>query len=89
MKSPISMLDPTFKALVEYDKLQIVFSQLMEYWLEGMQPPESLVNEYYDQLTQVQVVASDSKLFEKISRETADFFDKINSQYALDNSRRL
>ena len=83
------MPDPTFKALVEYDKLQIVFSQLMEYWLEGMQPPESLVNEYYDQLTQVQVTASESKLFEKISRETADFFDKINSQYALDNTRRL
>ena len=83
------MSDPIFDALVEYDKLQIVFSQLMEYWLEGMEPPASLVNIYYDQLTEVQSVASQAKLFEKISRETADFFDKINSQYALDNTRRL
>lgn len=47
------MTDPIFDSLVEYDKLQIIFSQLMEYWLEGMQPPESLVNIYYDQLTEV------------------------------------
>ena len=81
--------DPTFEALVAYDKLQIVFSQLMEYWLEGMEPPASLVNIYYDQLTEVQSVASQAKLFEKINRETADFYDKINSQFALDNTRRL
>ena len=83
------MTDPTFEALVAYDKLQIVFSQLMEYWLEGMEPPASLVNIYYDQLTEVQSVASQAKLFEKINRETADFYDKINSQFALDNTRRL
>ena len=83
------MNDPTFKALVEYDKLQIIFSQLMEYWLEGMEPPASLVDIYYDQLVEVQSAASQAKLFEKISKETADFYDKINSQYALDNTRRL
>ena len=81
--------DPIFNSLVEYDKLQIVFSQLMEYWLEGMQPPESLVNTYYDQLTEVQSVTSEAKIFERVTRETADFYDKINSQYALDTTRRL
>ena len=83
------MTDPIFEALIEYDKLQIVFSQLMEYWLEGMEPPASLVDIYYDQLVEVQSAASQAKLFEKISKETADFYDKINSQYALDNTRRL
>ena len=83
------MNDPTFEALVEYDKLQIVFSQLMEYWLEGMEPPASLVDIYYDQLTEVQSVCSNAKIFEKVNRTTADFYDKINSQYALDNTRRL
>ena len=83
------MSDPALNALIAYDKLQIVFSQLMEYWLEGMQPPASLVNTYYDQLTEVQVAASEAKLFEKINRATADFYDKINSQYALDSTRRL
>ena len=81
--------DPTFEALVAYDKLQIVFSQMMEYWLEDANPPAGLVNLYYDQLTEVQVVASQAKLFERINRETADFYDKINSQYALDSTRRL
>jgi hypothetical protein len=81
--------DPIFNSLVEYDKLQIVFSQLMEYWLEGMQPPESLVNTYYDQLTEVQSVTSEAKIFERMTRETADFYDKINSQYRLDSTRRL
>jgi len=81
--------DPIFNSLVEYDKLQIVFSQLMEYWLEGMQPPESLVNTYYDQLTEVQSVTSEAKIFERVTRETADFYDKINSQYRLDSTRRL
>ena len=83
------MNDPALNALIAYDRLQIVFSQLMEYWLEGMQPPASLVDIYYDQLTEVQVAASEAKLFEKINRETADFYDKINSQYALDSTRRL
>ena len=83
------MTDPIFDSLVEYDKLQIIFSQLMEYWLEGMQPPESLVTIYYDQLTEVQSVTSQAKIFERVNKATADFFDKINSQYALDNSRRL
>jgi hypothetical protein len=81
--------DLTFKALVEYDKLQIVFSQLMEYWLEGRQPPASLVNIYYDQLTNVQCVCSNAKIFERVNRETADFYDKINSQYPLDNTPNL
>ena len=81
--------DPIFDALVEYDKLQIVFSQLMEYWLEGMEPPASLVDIYYDQLTEVQSVCSNAKVFERVNKETADFYDKINSQYALDNTRRL
>ncbi len=83
------MEDVTFKTLVEYDKLQIIFSQMMEYWLEDIQPPASLVNAYYDQLTEVQVVASKAKIFERINRETAVFYDKINSQYALDSTRRL
>lgn len=83
------MSDPIFDSLVEYDKLQIIFSQLMEYWLEGMQPPESLVNIYYDQLTEVQSVTSQAKIFEQVNKATADFYDKINSQYALDNTRRL
>ena len=81
--------DPIFNSLIEYDKLQIVFSQLMEYWLEGMQPPESLVNTYYDQLTEVQSVTSEAKIFEQVNRATADFYDKINSQYRLDTTRRL
>jgi len=81
--------DPIFNSLIEYDKLQIVFSQLMEYWLEGMQPPESLVNTYYDQLKEVQSVTSEAKIFERVTRETADFYDEINSQYALDTTRRL
>ena len=83
------MSDPIFDSLVEYDKLQIIFSQLMEYWLEGMQPPESLVTIYYDQLTEVQSVTSQAKIFEQVNKATADFYDKINSQYALDNTRRL
>lgn len=83
------MTDPIFDSLVEYDKLQIIFSQLMEYWLEGMQPPESLVTIYYDQLTEVQSVTSRGKIFERVNKATADFYDKINSQYALDNTRRL
>jgi site-specific DNA-adenine methylase len=83
------MTDPIFEALVEYDKLQIIFSQLMEYWLEDVNPPAGLVNIYYDQLTEVQSVCSNAKIFERVNRETADFYDKINSQYALDSTRRL
>ena len=83
------MNDAALNALIAYDKLQIIFSQLMEYWLAGVEPPASLVDIYYDQLTEVQVAASEAKLFEKINRETADFYDKINSQYALDTTRRL
>jgi hypothetical protein len=81
--------DPIFDALVEYDKLQIVFSQMMEYWLEDIDPPASLVNTYYDQLTEVQAVSSRGKIFEQVNRATADFYDKINSQYRLDSTRRL
>jgi len=83
------MNDPSFNALIAYDKLQILFSQMMEYWLEDIAPPASLVDLYYDQLSEVQSATSQAKLFEKINRETADFYDKINSQYRLDNSRRL
>jgi site-specific DNA-adenine methylase len=81
--------DPIFDALVEYDKLQILFSQMMEYWLEDVNPPASLVDLYYDQLTEVQSVCSNAKMFERVNRETADFYDKINSQYALDSGKRL
>ena len=83
------MSDPIFDSLVEYDKLQIVFSQLMEYWLEDIDPPASLVDAYYDQLTEVQSVTSEAKIFEQVNRATADFYDKINSQYRLDSTRRL
>jgi site-specific DNA-adenine methylase len=83
------MADPIFDALVEYDKLQILFSQMMEYWLEDVNPPASLVDLYYDQLTEVQSVCSNAKMFERVNRETADFYDKINSQYALDSGKRL
>ncbi len=83
------MSDPIFDALVEYDKLQIIFSQMMEYWLEDIDPPASLVNTYYDQLTEVQSVTSEAKIFEQVNRATADFYDKINSQYRLDTTRRL
>ena len=75
--------DPIFEALVEYDKLQIIFSQMMEYWLEDVPPPAGLVDMYYDQLTEVQSVCSNAKIFERVNRETADFYDKINSQYRL------
>ena len=83
------MNDAALNALIAYDKLQIIFSQMMEYWLEDVDPPASLVDIYYEQLKDVQVAASEAKLFEKINRETADFYDKINSQYALDTTRRL
>ena len=83
------MSDPIFNSLVEYDKLQIVFSQLMEYWLEDIDPPASLVDAYYNQLTKVLSVTSQAKIIERVTRETADFYDKINSQYRLDSTRRL
>ena len=83
------MNDPTFNALIAYDKLQILFSQMMEYWLEDVEPPSSLVDLYYSQLSEVQSVTSQAKIFERLTRETADFYDKINSQYALDTTRRL
>jgi hypothetical protein len=81
--------DPIFNSLIEYDKLQIVFSQLMEYWLEGMQPPESLVTIYYDQLLEVQSVTSEAKIFERVNQETAAFYEEINSEYRLDDTRRV
>ena len=83
------MNDPIFNSLVEYDKLQIIFSQMMEYWLEDIDPPASLVDAYYNQLTEVQSVTSQAKIFERVNRATADFYDKINSQYRLDSTRRL
>lgn len=83
------MSDPIFNSLVEYDKLQIVFSQLMEYWLEDIDPPASLVDAYYNQLTKVLSVTSQAKIIERVTRETADFYDKINSQYRIDSTRRL
>jgi hypothetical protein len=81
--------DPIFNSLVEYDKLQIIFSQMMEYWLEDIDPPASLVDAYYNQLTKVLSVTSQAKIIERVTRETADFYDKINSQYRLDSTRRL
>jgi hypothetical protein len=81
--------DPIFNSLVEYDKLQIIFSQMMEYWLEDISPPASLVDAYYDQLTEVQSVTSQAKIFERVNQETAAFYEEINSEYRLDDTRRV
>ena len=71
------MTDQTTQALVEYDKLLIVTSELMEFWLDNEEPPAWLVNEYYDQLSKVQVAMNPDKLFEKISKATADYYEMI------------
>jgi hypothetical protein len=74
------MTDPTTHALVEYDKLQIVNTELMEFWLDGEEPPVWLVDEYYEQLGKVQVAMNPDKLFEKISKETADYYEMIQEK---------
>jgi hypothetical protein len=74
------MTDQTTQALVEYDKLLIVTSELMEFWLDNEEPPAWLVNEYYDQLSKVQVAMNPDKLFEKIGKATADYYEKIQEK---------
>ena len=72
--------DPTTQALVEYDKLLIVVSELMEFWLDHEEPPVWLVDEYYDQLTKVQIAMNDDKLFEQINKSTIDYYEMIQEK---------
>jgi hypothetical protein len=78
-------------AIVHYDRLQIVFSELMEFWLEGKDPPEWLVSAYYDQLEEVHVAMNYDRLFEHASRQNRDFYDDLQNKLEglLDKSSDL
>ncbi len=72
--------DVLLHAIVHYDRLQIVFSELMEFWLEGKEPPAWLVSAYYDELEEVQVAMNYDRLFEHASRKNRDFYDEIQNK---------
>jgi uncharacterized protein YbaP (TraB family) len=78
-------------ALTESDKLQIIFAELMEFWLEGKEPPTWLVDQYYDQLEEVQVAFSADKLHEVVAQKNRDFYDDLQNKLEglLDNTPDL
>ena len=60
-------MNPEMEALIVHDKLQIIFAELMTFWLSFENPPEWLVDEYYDLLAQVHMTMSHDKMFEVVS----------------------
>ena len=73
-----------------YDRLSIVMDQIMEYWLEGnANPPKELINAYYDAKDDVGEHINVGRIHEQIVSANSEFFEKINSEFGLDNPPRL
>ena len=73
-----------------YDRLAIVMDQIMEHWLEGnANPPKELINAYYDAKDDVGEHINVGRIHEQIVTANSEFFEKINSEFGLDNSPRL
>jgi site-specific DNA-adenine methylase len=73
-----------------YDRLAIVMEQVMEYWLEGnSNPPKELIDAYYDAKDDVGEHINVGRLHEKIVPHNSEFYEKINSDFKLDNTPDL
>ena len=84
-------MNPEMEALIVCDKLQIVFSELMTFWLSFENPPDWLVDEYYDLLAQVHMNMSHDKMFEVVSKANKEYYEKIQEKIksSLDNTPDL
>ena len=74
------MNDPTLQALIEHDRLAMLVTELMEFWLDGDEPPVWLVDEYYDQHQKVLEAMNSMKLFETVNKRNSDYYEKIQEK---------
>jgi site-specific DNA-adenine methylase len=73
-----------------YDRLSIVMDQMMEHWLEGnCNPSKDLIEAYYTARDDVGEHINVGRLHEQIATPNSEFFEKINSEFGLDNTPRL
>ena len=78
------------KVCQAYDRLAIVMEQMMERWLDGnANPPEELINAYWDAKDDVAECVNVNRLHEQIVTPNSEFFEKINSKFGLDTTPDL
>ena len=73
-------MNAEMEALIVYDRLQIIFAELMTFWLSNENPPEWLVDEYYDLLAQVHMAMSHDKMFEVVNKANKVYYEKIQEK---------
>lgn len=80
--------DQKIVALQAFDRAIIVADLIMEHWLEGnANPPEELINEYFDAVEWSSSCLNVGRLHEAVVRENAEFYEEIHSKFGLTENK--